>query len=111
MFYGSGAGKLPTASAVVADMVDIAKHINRNIWVEWSSKKLELSEFLQIQNMFFVRTSADKEEVKKVFGEVEFVEAPQITGEIGFITGVLTEEAFAEKKEKLYGILSVIRVS
>ncbi len=111
MFYGSGAGKLPTASAVVADMVDIAKHINRNIWVEWSSKKLELSEFSQIQNMFFVRTSADKEEVKKVFGEVEFVEAPQITGEIGFITGVLTEEAFAEKKEKLYGILSVIRVS
>jgi len=111
MFYGSGAGKLPTASAVVADMVDIAKHINRNIWVEWSSKKLELSEFSQIQNMFFVRTSADKEDVKKVFGEVEFVEAPQITGEIGFITGVLTEEAFAEKKEKLYGILSVIRVS
>ena len=111
MFYGSGAGKLPTASAVVADMVDIAKHINRNIWVEWSSKKLELSEFSQIQNMFFVRTLADKEEVKKVFGEVEFVEAPQITGEIGFITGVLTEEAFAEKKEKLYGILSVIRVS
>ena len=39
------------------------------------------------------------------------MEAPQITGEIGFITGVLTEEAFAEKKEKLYGILSVIRVS
>ena len=35
MFYGSGAGKLPTASAVVADMVDIAKHLNRNIWVEW----------------------------------------------------------------------------
>ena len=33
MFYGSGAGKLPTASAVVADMVDIAKHLNRNIFV------------------------------------------------------------------------------
>lgn len=111
MFYGSGAGKLPTASAVVADMVDIAKHINRNIWVEWSSKKLELSEFSQIQNMFFIRTLADKEEVKKVFGAVEFVEESQITGEIGFITGVLTEEAFAEKKEKLDSVLSVIRVS
>ena len=39
MFYGSGAGKLPTASAVVADIVDIAKHLYRNILIDWSSKK------------------------------------------------------------------------
>ena len=38
MFYGSGAGKLPTASAVVADVVDAAKHLNRNIMMNWSSK-------------------------------------------------------------------------
>ena len=38
MFYGSGAGKLPTASAVVADVVDIAKHLNKNIWTIWSNK-------------------------------------------------------------------------
>ena len=31
MFYGSGAGKLPTASAVVADVVDAAKHLHRNV--------------------------------------------------------------------------------
>lgn len=111
MFYGSGAGKLPTASAVVADMVDIAKHLNRNIWVEWSLQKLELDAFSQIQNVFFVRTTADKAEVEKVFGTVEFVEVPDITGEIGFMTGVLTEEAFAEKLKELNGVLSVIRVS
>ena len=40
MFYGSGAGKLPTASAVVADVVDAAKHLNKNIWTIWSSKNL-----------------------------------------------------------------------
>lgn len=111
MFYGSGAGKLPTASAVVADMVDIAKHLNRNIWVEWSLQKLELDPFSQIQNAFFVRTSSDRAEVEKVFGTVEFVEVPDITGEIGFLTGILTEEAFAEKSKELNGILSVIRVS
>lgn len=38
MFYGSGAGKLPTASAVVADIVDMAKHLDTNIAVEWSSE-------------------------------------------------------------------------
>ena len=42
MFYGSGAGKLPTASAVVADVVDAGKHLNRTIMAFWSSKKLEL---------------------------------------------------------------------
>ena len=26
MFYGKGAGKLPTASAVAADVIDCAKH-------------------------------------------------------------------------------------
>lgn len=40
MFYGSGAGKLPTASAVVADVVEMAKNLGKNIPVEWSSKKL-----------------------------------------------------------------------
>ena len=43
MFYGSGAGKLPTASAVVADVVEMAKNLDKNIPVEWSSKKLELN--------------------------------------------------------------------
>ena len=39
MFYGSGAGKLPTASAVVADVVEMAKNLDKNIPIEWSSKK------------------------------------------------------------------------
>ena len=35
MFYGSGAGKLPTASAVVADIVDIVKHTGKHVWIDW----------------------------------------------------------------------------
>lgn len=49
MFYGSGAGKLPTASAVVADVVDEARHLNRSIMAFWSSKKLELTDIQQFQ--------------------------------------------------------------
>ena len=110
MFYGSGAGKLPTASAVVADMVDIAKHLNRNIWVEWSSKELKLADFEKIENAFFVRAAADKTEIEAVFGQVEFVTLPEVSGESGFVTGVMTEAAFAEKSAELGGICSVIRV-
>lgn len=48
MFYGSGAGKLPTASAVVADVVDCAKHLHRNIMMSWSSKKLDLMDVEEV---------------------------------------------------------------
>lgn len=108
MFYGSGAGKLPTASAVVADMVDIVKHLNRNILVEWSSKKLELTDFGKAENAFFVRTASEKAEIELEFKNPEYIDAG-IAGEIGFITDSMTEEAFANKTKNLK-MLSVIRV-
>ena len=108
MFYGSGAGKLPTASAVVADMVDIVKHLKRNILVEWSTKKLALVDFGKAENVFFVRTSSDRAEIEAVFHNPEYVDA-EIAGETGFITDSMTEETFAEKVQNLK-VLSVIRV-
>ena len=108
MFYGSGAGKLPTASAVVADMVDIVKHRDRNIWVEWSSKKIKLADFKKAENAFFVRTSSGKEEIEQAFGGADYIDAG-IAGERGFVTPVMPEEEFAEKSAKLE-VLSVIRV-
>ncbi len=35
MLYGSGAGKLPTASAVVSDVIDIARGITENRRLDW----------------------------------------------------------------------------
>ncbi len=58
MFYGAGAGKLPTASAVVADVVDAAKHIKTNIMTLWSSKKLNLDDIKNSEKRFFVRDRA-----------------------------------------------------
>ena len=108
MFYGSVAVKLPTASAVVADMVDIVKHRDRNIWVEWSSKKIQLADFKKAENAFFVRTSSGKEEIEQAFGGADYIDAG-IAGERGFVTPVMPEEEFAEKSAKLE-VLSVIRV-
>ena len=47
MFYGSGAGKLPTASAVVGDIVEAAKNLDRSMMLTWTSDKLELEEKAQ----------------------------------------------------------------
>ena len=74
MFYGSGAGKLPTASAVVADVVDEAKHLHRNIMTNWTSRPLHLMELDQVAGRFFVRVKgATVEQVEEVFGKVEIV--------------------------------------
>ncbi len=110
MFYGSGAGKLPTASAVVADIVDIARHLKRNIWVEWSSKKMELVDYKKAKNAFFVRTTAGKDQIAGSFDNVNYVEVPGIIGEIGFTTESMTEEEFSAKITELGNVLSVIRV-
>lgn len=114
MFYGSGAGKLPTASAVVADIVDEAKHLNRSIMAFWSSKKLNLTDISNSEKRFFVRVKGcpgeKLENVKRIFGEVQPIILPECEGEFGFVTEVMTEAAY-EEKAKAYGeVLSRIRI-
>lgn len=109
MFYGSGAGKLPTASAVVADVIDIVKHTGKNIAIEWSSEKLELADYRQAEYRFFVRTNASKSEVEEAFGEVSYVEIPDCA-ETAFVTAVMSGEKFDTAAEKLGNIINMIRV-
>lgn len=114
MFYGSGAGKLPTASAVVADVVDAAKHLHKNIWTIWSSKKLLLTDINQVKHRFFIRVpnsiNGIVNDVKEILGEVEEVKAQGVDGEIGFLTSEIKEESINELKKRIPEILSVIRV-
>lgn len=112
MFYGSGAGKLPTASAVVADIVEMAKHLDMNIPVEWSSKKLELVDYKESVNRFFVRiTGEDKAAVENTFGSVTYVSAEGVTGELGFVTESMTEAEFEQKADALGTVVQTIRVA
>ena len=108
MFYGSGAGKLPTASAVVADVVDMVKHQHTNIYIDWSQEKLEIVDYKDSVNAFFVRTASDKAAVEAAFGNVEYVENVE-AGEIGFVTGEMTEADFEEKSAKIE-VLNRIRL-
>lgn len=111
MFYGSGAGKLPTASAVVADVVDMAKHLGKNIPVEWSTEELALEDYKNTEKQFFVRTSVDEAAVKEVFGDVTFVKADGVAGETGFVTGTMSEADYEEKAAKLGNVLQMIRLA
>ncbi|HIX98722.1 homoserine dehydrogenase [Faecalicatena contorta] len=115
MFYGSGAGKLPTASAVVGDIVEEARNLDRNLGVMWSSEKLTLEDRRDVERRFFVRVKGDREELQEqvaaVFGMVQFVQAEGLSGEFGFVTEEMPEGSYEEKAERFGGqILGMIRV-
>lgn len=110
MFYGSGAGKLPTASAVVADMVDMAKHIDKNIYLRWDKEKMILADPMEQRYRYFVRAEDDMDAVKAAFGDVEVVDAG-VSGESGFVTGEMSEREYRQRAGKLSGVLQMIRMA
>ncbi len=110
MFYGKGAGKEATASAVVSDVVDAVKHMNRNVMTIWEDEKQVVSPMDDMENRFFVRIGVDDiDKAKEVFGDIEIVDAG-IEGEIGFVTGTMTERDFHEGITGLDHFITRIRV-
>ncbi|MEE1086954.1 MAG: homoserine dehydrogenase [Schaedlerella sp.] len=114
MFYGSGAGKLPTASAVVADIVEAAKNLNKNLTPGWSEEKIVPLPMAGVDRKFFVRISGNPEEMQEkleaVFGEVQIVCVEELKDEFGFVTNIITEGEYEEKAAGFDGILSRVRV-
>ena len=111
MFYGRGAGKLPTASAVVSDVVDAVKNKGRHITILWSSEKLTLGNTDNSAQRFFVRAPlSEKEKVKQAFGHTEEVKSDRVKGEFALITPVITEKEFKERVSGL-NIISRIRMN
>lgn len=109
MYYGAGAGKLPTASAVVSDVIDCAMHEGIHLACNWTPERLPLSDMDQAERKFFVRAAdTDGEKVRAAFGEVKMLE-PVKEGETAFVTPVMTEKAYKEKAADL-NIISMIRV-
>lgn len=112
MFYGQGAGKLATASAVVSDVMDCARHQGINIDTLWEPEKLDLVPIDDVKNRFFVRVSGtpleNEAKVAAAYGNVTAVDAGY-PDEYGFVTDDMTERAFAEAAERLGNVLGKIR--
>lgn len=108
MYYGRGAGKLPTASAVVSDVVDCARHIGKIITCFWDAEDVKLTNVDEVERAFFVRVGKAKEqEAKETFEDVKEITAG-VDGEFAFVTGRMSEKEFNEKAEKV-GVISRIR--
>lgn len=110
MYYGRGAGKLPTASAVVSDVVDCARHPGKTIMCFWDAEEVQLTDIADMKRQFFVRVDAGKAaQAKDLFGEIEEV-AAGFSEEFAFVTEKMTEKAFDEKVAAIGGVINRIRL-
>lgn len=120
VFYGKGAGKLPTASAVVSDIVSAVKHSGTSRSLTWAdSEQNFVRPFEKFECANYVRVLAkDKFVAEKAiqteFKGVKFLSRNNMPeNEFAFITDVMTEADVNAACEKLaeYGdILGRIRV-
>ena len=106
MFYGKGAGKLPTAAAVCSDVVECARNAGKNEPVFWSGKEQPLTDRMEEVNDFFVRVhAADAGKVREVFDKI--TEVAPAEGEYAFTVKNVSERDFIEK---LKGIRVINRI-
>ena len=88
VFCGAGAGKLPTASAVIADVIDAVKHLHASKWISWTDGCDELiADAMLLDSAWYIRTDAAREKVEKEFGNVLFAENTGV--ETAFVTSVM----------------------
>lgn len=113
MYYGRGAGKLPTASAVAADVIACARSMGKHLPLDWSEEEAEVAEAADSKRRFFVRVKkADcpQNEAEKYLGKGEAVQVAKLPEEYGYITEVMSEKEFCDKKASCAGVIGFIRV-
>ena len=122
VFYGKGAGKLPTASAVVADVIDCVKHFKARKYLFWEDAKPGYVEpYENMVEEVFIRAKGNDsdaafEVVEQVFeGAERLIRREEEEGEIGFtVKDVKVKELearFARLKELGVEPLNHIKIS
>ncbi len=110
MFYGAGAGQLPTASAVVADMIDAVKHTERSKKIFWEKPDGDITASEEDEKFaYFIRTGDSAEAVRAAFKDCRFVENA-VAEESAFVTRPLTKTEVNDGVSRLSSVISRIRV-
>ena len=112
-FYGPGAGKLPTASAVVADIIDCAKHTERKKIFGWGAgdEDYVVDYKSTIKMPVYVRAKAGCNDITGRFADVKFLSRQgQPSDEVAFITDIMTENDLADKLKDIH-VINTIKVT
>ena len=105
MFYGAGAGKRPTASAVVADVIDAVKHRKARKYLDWDDAPAGyFTDSAYLASRWYVRASTSLQQIGWAFDKVNFVTYPGAPkDEYAFVTAVYDENTM----QKLTGGMTV----
>ncbi|MBR3935426.1 MAG: homoserine dehydrogenase [Oscillospiraceae bacterium] len=106
LFYGKGAGKMPTASAVVADIIECAKTENniKNVFWEDGAQSVSANHD-SVKERYFIRTSADVSSLipeAKVLAENAYITAPLTESELSVLEQKINEHAILLSKIPLF---------
>ena len=110
LFYGQGAGKLATASAIVADIVDCAVNKGKTIECLWKDEDALLAKDSEKYFSYFVRVKKDSfEEISARLPAEKVLDSE--TDEIGFVSKKISEEEFFKIKDNYEAsIINYIRI-
>lgn len=99
MFYGSGAGKLPTASAVIADIIEAAQNLKKNVPMGWGNEKQTIELMENMRFRYFVRLAGSfrnkEQDIRRIFGHTEVIELYGMD-EFAVLTPEMEEGAFRQ---------------
>ena len=88
LFYGPGAGRYPTASAVVGDVADIVRSPNRTQPVRWTAQAAQVLDADEYPARFFIRTAQARAAAEEKLGKIDWL--PDCQGAHGGLTGMTT---------------------
>jgi len=77
MFYGAGAGSLPTASAVVSDIIVEARHLDENVEIKMAPEKMQLGDISQASSRYYIRMLRDQEPAFEYESEITLDDYPE----------------------------------
>lgn len=95
MFFGRGAGKEATASAVVSDIIEIAKNLGSTIECSWKNISAQMADESEMRFKYFVRVdNKGKDELLKAVCSEKVVVLEENNEEVGVLTGEMNEMDF-----------------
>ncbi|MBQ9867573.1 MAG: homoserine dehydrogenase [Lachnospiraceae bacterium] len=111
MYYGRGAGKLATASAVVGDAVECANNIGKTVFCGWSEEEAQLADIDDLEQSYFVRVKDEAAGAFKAAVKTKDCVLEGIAeGEKGYFTESMTEGGFKKAIADLDGVIGYIRM-
>lgn len=126
MFYGRGAGELPTASAVMGDIIDVARNLRYRCTGRISCtcyKDIPVKAFDEVKNKFFLRMQVKNQPgvlacIAKVFGDHKVSIARVVQknaraerAELVIVTEEVKEYHLKDALQELEGMENIYEVS